>query len=367
MKIICLKKDIDKAVEIASRVVSNNATLPVLRCLVFEATDKDVLVRATNLELSVETLFSAEVKKKGIVAVPASVLLSVLKTSSSNTKVSLEADENNCVLTIGGGKNTIKTISSEDFPTIPKPETKKKHIIPSNVLVQGFRNVLYSASASLIKPELASVYVYHEDGKMLFVATDSFRLAEKKVPYRTDEDIPAVIIPAKNAVELTRILEMKEEGDLEVFIDESQYSIQKNGLYVTSRIIDGSFPDYHSIMPKGATTEAVILKEDFSNSLKKGQIFSDKFGQVSLHVYPSKKSLTFSARNSDVGEVFDSVDAALKGEDLDISFNNRYLLDALQSIPGDSVSLSFAGVGKPLIIRGIGDDSFTYLVMPMNR
>ncbi|MDP2649983.1 MAG: DNA polymerase III subunit beta, partial [bacterium] len=253
-------------------------------------------------------------------------------------------------------------------PSIPKPESKQPHLISGRSLTSGFRGVLYSASTSLIKPELASVYVYYEDGYLIFAATDSFRLAEKKIQYREEkEDIPPIIIPAKNASELSRILEMESDGDMEVFIDENQCSIRRNGLYVTSRIIDGSFPDYRSIIPKETTTEAVLLKEDFANTLKRGQVFSDKFGQVSLHIYPSKKQFTFSAHNADVGEVFDSLDAALTGEDLDISFNQRYLLECLQSVSADSISLSFAGVGKPLIIRGVGDNTFTYLVMPMNR
>ncbi|QSH39177.1 DNA polymerase III subunit beta [Candidatus Kaiserbacteria bacterium] len=367
MKLECLKKDLEEAVDTTSRVVSNSATLPVLRCLVFEAEGKNVTIRSTNLELSIEIKFSADVKIEGSVAIPAQILHSTLKTSPQQSKVSLELIEGSIVLVIGGAKTTIKTIPLDDFPTIPKPETKNKHIIPKESLIKGVKSVLYSASTSLIKPELASVYMYHEDENLVFVATDSFRLAEKKVHYKTEEELPTTIMPVKNTTELVRILESQQNQDLEVFIDENQYSIKSGDLYITSRIIDGSFPDYRSILPKETTTEVVVLKEDLLNTLKKAQIFSDKFGQITLHVYPQKKTFTISARNNDVGEIFDSLDAAITGEDLDISFNHKYLIDVFQSITTDSVSLSFAGFGKPLIVKGVSDNSFIYLVMPMNK
>ena len=367
MKLECTKKDIEEAVDIVARIVSNNATLPVLRCVVFDVDKSQVTLRGTNLELGIEKTFPANVHTPGKVAVPAQILHSTLKTSPKQPKVALELVEGALVLTIGGAKTTIKTVSTDDFPNIPKPETDTKHNIPKETLVKGIRSVIYSASTSLIKPELASVYTYYENNQLVFVATDSFRLAEKRLPHKSDEEIPETIMPAKNTTELIRILETQPDGDLEVFIDENQYSVRRDGLYVTSRIIDGSFPDYRSILPKETTTEVVVLKEDLANTLKKAQIFSDKFGQITLHIYPKDKKFTISARNSDVGEIFDSLDAALTGEDLDISFNHKYLTDVFQSIPADSISLSFAGAGKPLIVKGVGDATFTYLVMPMNR
>ncbi len=367
MKLECLKKDIEEAVEITSRVVSNSATLPVLKCVIFDARENNVVIKATNLELGIEKTFPANIIQKGIVAIPSQILLSTLKTSPKQSKVTLELIDGSVVLIIGGAKTIIKTVPLDDFPNIPQPETKTKHIIPSTTLIKGVRSVLYSASTSLIKPELASVYMYYENNTITFVATDSFRLAEKKVPYKTDNELPTVIMPSKNITELIRILETQQDKDIEVFIDDNQYAIKSDGLYVTSRIIDGSFPDYKTILPKEISTEVILLKEDLLNTLKKAQIFSNKFGQITLHVYPEKKTFTISARNNDVGEIFDSLEAAITGEDLDISFNYKYILDVFQSIQADSVVLTFAGAGKPLIVKGVSDDSFIYLVMPMNR
>src|SRR5690606_22656179 len=132
--------------------------------------------------------------------------------------------------------------------------------------------------------------------------------------------------------------ENQTDTNLSVLIDENQYSIKTNTIYITSRIIDGSFPDYRSILPKETITEATLLKEDFLNTLKKAQLFSDKFNQITLHIYPEKKTFTVSARNNEVGEIFDSIDTVLKENDLDISFNHKYLIDMFQSVPVDSIT-----------------------------
>tara|TARA_B100000745_G_scaffold300609_2_gene255973 strand:- start:4821 stop:5924 length:1104 start_codon:yes stop_codon:yes gene_type:complete len=367
MKLECLKKDLEEAVETTTRIVSNTTTLPILKCIVFEATSNKVLLRSTNLELGIEKKLTAQVQKEGSVAIPAQITLSTLKTFPNQSKVQIELIDTSLVFKIGGTKTTIKTIPLDDFPTIPHLENKNKYTLPKESIIKGVRNVLYSASTSLIKPELASIYIYQENDSLIFVATDSFRLAEQKIQSKSSEEIPPTIIPVKNTIELVRILETQQEEDITIYFDENQCSLETQNLYITSRIIDGSFPDYKSILPKKTTTEVVVLKEDLLQTVKKSQIFSDKFGQINLHIYPKKKTFTISAHNTDIGEIFDSLEAVCSGEDLDISFNYKYLLDVFQSFQSDSITLRFSGIGKPLVITGVGNKSFTYLVMPMNR
>lgn len=366
MKVNCLKKDLIKAVDITSKIISSKPTLPVLSCVLIEVDERKVNIKSTNLEFSIETSFSADIKSQGKVAVPASVLIRILKTIRSDSNISLSLDGDTLTLDTKDGKTTIKTLNIDEFPKIPQPEVKEKYSLDVNLIINGIRAVAQSASLSVIKPELSAVYIYYEDDSLVFAATDQFRLSEKKMKFKINKEIPPVIIPISNANELVHVLE-NINGEVDLYIEENQISIKTDSLYATSRIIDGSFPDYKTIIPKETTTEVIILKSDLANCLQKMQIFADKFGKTNLHVYPNKKTFTASAHNSDLGEVFDSPEATLKGEDLDIAFNHKYLSDAIGPINADSVSLSFAGIGKPLIIRGIGDASFTYLVMPMNR
>ncbi len=157
------------------------------------------------------------------------------------------------------------------------------------------------------------------------------------------------------------------KGDIRVFFDKNQIGIEGKDFYLMSRVIDATFPDYRQILPKLFVSEVIVLKQDISDTLKTAQVFTDKFNQLSFSVHPSEKIFTLSTRNSEVGEFKSGIDATLSGQDIDINFNYRYVLDCLSSIEADSLSFSLSGPNKPMVVRGVSDKTFTYLVMPMNR
>ena len=265
-------------------------------------------------------------------------------------------------------KTVLNTQPYEDFPSLPTIQNDIIYTLKSDNLVKGIESVVYSASHSTIKPELSSVYVYEHDKKIFFVATDSFRLAEKTTQIK-DKNVleQPFLLPLRNAVEILRILNQIQDTDILVKVDKNQISFECKNIFITSRIIDGVFPDYKQIIPKDYISEVVVLKQDLLNIFKKINIFSDKFGQVSIDVQPKKKTFVIHTNNNTVGQTSDSIDAVIKGEALTMSFNYRYIYDCLSSIHSDSITLLFTGVGKPLIIKGVSDESFLYLVMPMNK
>jgi DNA polymerase-3 subunit beta len=138
-------------------------------------------------------------------------------------------------------------------------------------------------------------------------------------------------------------------------------------MYLVSRLIDGSFPDYKQIIPKHFGTTATVLKNDLINSIKTSNIFSDSLNQVKLKVDVKNKSLNIESKNNDIGESQESISASVSGDDIELNFNSKYIIDCIQSIPSDSLVLNFGGPGKPLAINGSTDKSFLYIVMPMNR
>ena len=154
---------------------------------------------------------------------------------------------------------------------------------------------------------------------------------------------------------------------IEVRFSKNQIAFVFEGTYLTSRVIDGIFPDYRQIIPKEFKTEAILLKEDLVQSLKISTIFSDSFNQVSMAVSPEEKRFELTTKNSTLGENTTKIDAALSGDPAEANFNYRYVSDCLQSIDADSISVSLSGPSRPVVIRGVSDKSFTYLVMPMNR
>jgi DNA polymerase-3 subunit beta len=366
MKLECDKSKIEAVVQKASKLANKHLTLPVLSCVYFDASgDNKLVIKATNLDIGLEVEIKVKTLEKGTLAVPANILLSVLSSIKENSLI-FETKDNN--LKISSNKNSvvIKCMSHEDFPSIPKLENFKAIKINIHDLITGFKSVWYSASNSNIKPELSSVYVFKNDESLVLVSTDSFRLAEKMVNTKTSVDFPQILIPYKNVSEIIKLFE-DFDGDIDVIFDKNQVAFITPDMYLVSRLIDGSFPDYKQIIPKTFGTTVTVLKNDLVNSIKVSNIFSDNLNQVKLKVDVKNKTLNIESKNNDIGESKESISAVVSGDDIELNFNSKYIMDCIQSIPSDSLILNFGGSGKPLAINGSTDKSFLYIVMPMNR
>jgi DNA polymerase-3 subunit beta len=366
MKIECIKEKLVEALSKTERMTGKHLSLPILSCVYVKASKNEITIRATNLDCGIEIYIPAKVSKEGEVAFHGSILSSLLSGLQKDKNVTIESKDGGISVSSNLNTSTIKTQSPEDFPTIPKLDTDKVIEIDPQLLVKGFKSVWYSASVSTVKPELASVYVYKDGNELVFVSTDSFRLAEKRVKVKESVQFSPVIIPAKNIPDITRILE-GARGDIKFYFDKNQIGIEGKDFYLMSRVIDATFPDYKQIIPKVFVSEVIALKQDVSDSLKTAHVFADKFNQLSVSAHPSKKTFEIATKNNDVGDFKSAIDATLSGQDLDINFNHRYVSDCLQSIESDSISFSLSGQNKPMVMRGVSDKSFTYLVMPMNR
>lgn len=365
MKFECNTKEFSTAVATVVRFVERRANLPVLAGILISVEGGRVVLHATNLECGVEITIQAKVASGGVVVLPGTILSGFLSNSrGKNVTVVLVGEV--CKLETDQSSASVKTIPHEDFPALPRVSATTSFSVKSTELIRLLRSVVFCASTSTIKPELQSVLVYGEGGKLISAATDSFRLAEKTIPLRSGENVPQLLIPARNVVELIRILETSG-GEIELYYNENQISTHIGNVYYTSRVIDGAFPNYKQIVPKSFATEAVMLREDFAQALKSLTVFSDKFLQVTLTFNRSKKSVLFSSRNPDVGEQTVTTNATISGEQTVMNFNSRYLADSLHSISGESVRLEANGPGKPLLIKDAADSSFYYLAMPMNR
>ena len=198
------------------------------------------------------------------------------------------------------------------------------------------------------------------------MATDSFRLAEKTIKTRKNVNLPGILIPFKNAMDILKIIDTTDE-EIEINSTKNQISFTFGGLYLVSRVIDGVFPDYKQIIPKEEKTKVTVLKQDLINSLKISSIFSDNFNQMNINADKATKNIQVKTKNSNIGENTNKIEATIEGESIEVNFNHRYIMDCLSSISSDSISLFFNGINKPLVIKGTSDKTFTYLVMPMNR
>ena len=365
MKLECKIEDIKNAISQTERITGKNLTLPVLNAILLVASGKSLKLRATNLSLGVEIEIGAKVEKEGVVAVSGSILAGIFSNVFQNENIYLEDSNGNLLIKTKKSQIKLKSQQSDDFPTIPLVSGTVLEI-EAKKFMDGIKSVYYSSAFSDIKPEISSVYIYSNEENLVFVSTDSFRLAEKKIKVKNLKEISGILIPFKNVPEILRILG-EFQGEIKICFNKNQISFSVDGIYLTSRVIDGVFPDYRQILPKENKTEAVVLKQDLLNALKLSNIFSDKFNQVNLIIKPKEKIFELSSQNNDVGENKTFLDAAVSGEDVEVSFNYKYFLDCLQSVTTDSVSIKLNQSIKPMVINSVSDHSFTYLIMPMNR
>lgn len=365
MKLECKTEDLKNAISQAERIVGKNLTLPILGSILLNTNKNTLGLRSTNLSLGIEIEIPAKITQGGTIAISGPVLNGVFSNFSQNEQVLLEENNGNLMIATKKSKIKLKGQPFEDFPTIPKV-TGVSFEIESKKLIEGIKSVYYSALISDIKPEISSVFIYTKEENLVFVSTDSFRLAEKKIKVKNLPEISGILIPFKNTNEILRVFG-DFNGLLTVCFNKNTISFSSDKVYLTSRVIDGIFPDYKQIIPKEDTTTAVVLKQDLLNALKISNIFSDKFNQVNLLVNPKEKVFELMSSNNEIGENKTSLDAALTGEIVELGFNYKYFLDCFQSITTDSVSIKFNGASRPIVVSPVSDPSFTYLIMPMNK
>ncbi len=366
MKIEIIKEKLEEAIGRAEKVVSRKSNLPVLSGISLESVGTILTIKATNLDLGISIHIPVKSTEDGHVVAPANILSSLINSLSKEKSIKLST--NNQVLNIETQttKSSIKTLPAEEFPVIPEMGGGSNFSIPAKDLILGIKSVIHASSIGSVKPELSSVCLIHDAENLIFVATDSFRLAEKKIKLKKSPNFNQILIPQKNAIEIIRIFDGIEE-DISIVIEDNQIAMRAGSIYLTSRTIDGNFPDYKQIIPKESVSKAIILRQDLISSLKTSLIFSDNFNQLKINLFPKKKVFEIESKNQDVGENKETLSAVIEGEDLSVSVNHRYLTDGFSSVSSDSLSLSFAGEGRPILVEGVGDKSFRYLLMPMNR
>ncbi len=365
MEIIISHPQLVRTLELITKISTKHVTLPVLQCVLITVTEDKIIFKATNLELSIEVVVKGRINETGAIAIPASTFLQSIQYINQSD-VTLRVEEGVLLIESKQTNTSIKSISADEFPNIHKLEGDGI-LLNRSLFALGIKTTAFAASQSSIKPELGSVYIQQKKEQTLtFVSTDSFRLMEKTVAQKGVILNHSFLVPQKNAVELARICDLLESDPL-LIVTENQCALDfsEEGVYLTSRLVSGSFPDYEQIIPKEYVTKVTLFKNDLQSAFKKTSVFLNKFLQVSLTV--TEKTVTISSQNNEVGHITDTINAVVEGEELSLNFNQQYVIEPLSHISEESIILNFAGIGRPLVITGASDKSLRYLVMPMNR
>ncbi|MBI2122211.1 MAG: DNA polymerase III subunit beta [Candidatus Sungbacteria bacterium] len=347
---------------IAERFIGKNLTLPILGNILFECDGGNLKISATNLEYAIQAEISGKSGKAGKACVPAKVINSLVQ-SLRDDKIELEEKQANLVVTTDTRRVIINGVSADDFPLIPKIKKTSVFSIDSATLQDALAKVLPSVSTSEFKPELTGIYMRVSQKEICLVATDTFRLAEKKIEMddKIKGDSCAFILPSRIAQELVRVLPTGE--DVMVSLGDSQVLFEVRGIKIISRLIEGNFPEYGAIIPKEFGASGFFKKFEVVDAVRSSSIFSSKLQDVAFNFY--SKGAEVSSANSDIGEFKTSLTAAVTGKELLISFNYRYLLDGLNALHEEEFFFGLNGENKPSFLRNKTDGSFSYVLMPI--
>jgi len=365
MKISLLRNDLKEAVGICEKITGKNLNLPILGNILLNCKNKTIKLSSTNLEIGVDVEIPSKTEKEGRATAPASILNNLISNMAKNENINLESQNNDILVSSGNNSILIKSQPADDFPTLPQIKEENIFYIPIEDFISGLKSVWYSCSLSNIKPEISSVYLMSDKGTQLtFAATDSFRLAERKFNYFFQNFGP-ILIPFKAIIEIIRIFDGRN-GKAKIFFNKNQINIEMDNIKLISRLIDGIFPDYQQIIPKKFTTDVVVDKNSFVDSLKISSVFSNKLNEVDFAINPEDNTLTIKTSNNEVGDNTSNIPTKITGEGFKIAFNYKYIFDCLANINSQEIILRFSGENKPLLISGTQDNLFRYLVMPMS-
>lgn len=364
MKFVALKENLRDGVLLAEKSTGKKTTLPVLSSLLCSAQNGKILLVGTNLETAVEVWVGGKIEREGSVAIPARVLSSYISLVGGD-QITLSSRGENLELSSDKGKTTIRGCSTSDFPLVPRQEEISRFTLPAGSLRYALHRVIFAVSVSDIRPELASVFFSITPTTTTIAATDSFRLAEQKIQGTFGEKgwSQVFLLPAKSANDLIHLLE-REEEDVLVSLGKGQIVFSTKRFRLTSRLTEGSFPDYKQIIPAAFCTEFSLPKDIIMDTLRVTGLFVSKLHDITFHMQPSQKHVEVRSANADIGENTASLPVAIQGSELQISFNYRYVMDGLGQVEGD-VMFGFTSASGPLMIRTTNDTSYFYLVMPM--
>ncbi len=374
MKISCTKNNLIKALSLVGGVTGKNINLPILSNVLIKASDNKVEFIATNLDLAVTALVRAKIEEPGSFTVPARTLIDIVNLLPEEN-IQLSEKGNELIVTCGKTSTKIKGLSADDFPIIPNLPDGKGYLVSAEALKEGLSVVLPAVAKNDIRPELAGVFCYlnTEKKEVVLAATDSYRLAERKIALLQGEEELKIILPARAAQEINHLLgatseEEENEKNARVLIGDNQIVVIFNNSQIISRLVEGQYPDYTQIIPKQFNITVTVDTEKFIKEMKASGLFTTSgVNSVALGIKSKTGTLEITSTSSQTGEYKSELNADVSGEDGMILLNNRYVLDGVNNFKGNEMQLKIINSDSACVLSPKQDSNYLYIVMPIRQ
>jgi len=362
MKAACSREVLTQKLAVVSRGVSTRTAVQLLGGILLNAEGGHLTLAATDMQLSLRASLEARVEGEGAVVVPGRLLVELARLLP-DTEVSIEqrADEGVIHITSGSFESRLNTYTAEDFPRLPDAEGLERHAVDRDALLETIARVGRSASRDESRPVLTGVLVRFEPGKLVMAATDSYRLSVKETALEGTVPELEAIVPARALTELARIGQGAEQ--IELGVHENQVVFGVDGIWLTTRRIDGQFPNYKQLIPEAFEYEVPLPRDEVLDVVRRIAVMAQRNSPLRLRF--AEGELTVSARTQDVGEAQESLPVSFTGEPLEIGFNAEFLRDGIESVAGETVRFRLISPLRPCVLQADGSDDFLYLIMPI--
>jgi DNA polymerase-3 subunit beta len=361
VKITVGKDELVQALGVVSRAVSTRTSVQILSGILLEAAGGELRVAATDMELSLRATVSAQLEGDGSIVLPGKTLVDIARLLPAD-EVTIEHKPTESVVHVvsGSASYTLHTYNPEDFPRLPDVASVQTFAIEREALLETIQRVARAASRDESRPVLTGILVQFGAGKLVMAATDSYRLAVKETPLESSAPELEAIVPSRALQELARIA---SSGDtVDVGVHENQVVFTVDGVWLTTRRIDGQFPNYRQLLPEQFEHELTLPRTEVLEIVRRASVMIQRATPLQMRF--AEGELTVIARTHEVGESKESMPVAFTGDTLEIGFNADFLRDGLESVDGDDIRFKLISPLRPAVLQGDGDE-FTYLVMPI--
>jgi DNA polymerase-3 subunit beta len=362
MKLQVLQEDFKKAVIIASRFSSARPQIPVLSNLLFSTTDNNLAISATNLEISINLKIGAKVEEKGDITVPSKSLAEIVSNLNPGV-IRLKSEKEHLILEAENFKSKLLGINASEFPKVPKEMTGSVIEIPFGSLVQSLSKVVFASSYDETRPILTGILLMLDESKLSLVATDGYRLSVSCVEGKYQNDVKKLIIPKFIFSEIPRIA-AGENINFSFDTKNNLVLFETKDAILSSRVIEGEYPDFQKIIPTSFRTKVLIDKDDFLRLIKLSSVFARDSGNV-IKISIKSNLLDIFAESQNSGSQRSSAEVKVEGDDIEIAFNYKFLEDFLNSVSGETVSLELNDSSSPVVFKDTSDKNYLHLIMPV--
>jgi DNA polymerase-3 subunit beta len=362
-----MQENLARGLSVVSRAVSNRS-LPVLTNVLLKTEDGGLKLTATNLEIGITYWVPGKIETDGATSVPARLLTDLVNSLPGGEPIILELGDGETLhIQAGRYESNIKGIPAEDFPTVQTAGERPITRVAQKILRQALDETAFAAASDEARPILTGVLAKFEGDQLTLAAADNYRIAVKTITVLDPVEETSVVIPARALTELSRILaDVDDPVSIVLAHSRNQLLFHVEGIDLVTRLIDGQYPNYQSVLPATHATRAVLDREELLRAVRPAALIAHESANiVKLGVgLEGDPAITVSA-NAEVGDHIGRVEAAVEGDGTTIAFNARFLADVLTNVDAEQFALELNGPLSPGVFRPIGDDRYVHVVMPL--